>query len=54
MPSSPLGSLGPVDESVPVLPLAAIEALPAADRAAAYLAVHAELLARLEALPGSA
>jgi hypothetical protein len=42
-----------VNETGPALPLAAIEALPAADRPEAYLAVHAELLARLEAVPGS-
>jgi hypothetical protein len=40
------------DDTAPALPLAAIEALPAADRAGAYLEVHAELLARLEAVPG--
>jgi hypothetical protein len=42
-----------VDQHLPPLPLAAIEALPASDRAAAYLALHAELLARLEALPAA-
>jgi hypothetical protein len=40
-----------VEETAPALPLAAIEALPAAERADAYLAVHAQLLARLEAVP---
>jgi hypothetical protein len=38
-----------VDATAPSLPIAAIEALPLGDRAAAYLAVHAELLHRLEA-----
>ena len=37
----------------PSLPLAAIEALQAADRAGAYLALHADLLARLEAVPAA-
>jgi hypothetical protein len=36
-----------------LLPLAAIEALPTADRADAYLALHADLLARLEAVPAA-
>ncbi|HEV7623438.1 MAG TPA: hypothetical protein VGO26_04830 [Amnibacterium sp.] len=40
-----------MDQHLPALPLAAIEALPAADRADAYLALHAQLLARLEAVP---
>lgn len=40
-----------MDESTPALPVAAIEALPLGDRAEAYLAVHADLLARLEAVP---
>jgi hypothetical protein len=34
-----------------LLPLPAIEALPIGERAAAYLAVHAELLRRLEGSP---
>jgi len=38
-------------QRAPSLPLAAIEALPPGDRAEAYLAVHEELLARLEATP---
>jgi hypothetical protein len=42
--------LGLVD---PTLPLAAIDALPIAERADAYLALHAELLARLEAVPSA-
>jgi hypothetical protein len=40
-----------VDPSGTRLPLAAIEALPVAERAAAYLAVHADLLRRLEGAP---
>ncbi|MCU1475092.1 hypothetical protein [Amnibacterium sp.] len=40
-------------QSLPSLPVAAIEALPAGDRADAYLALHAELLARLEAVPAA-
>jgi hypothetical protein len=40
-----------VDPHPPILPLAAIEALPAGERADAYLALHVELLARLEAVP---
>jgi hypothetical protein len=42
-----------VDQPLPSLPLAAIEALRACDRADAYLALHAELLARLEAVPAA-
>jgi hypothetical protein len=42
-----------VDQPLPSLPLAAIEALPTADRASAYLTLHAELLARLEAVPAA-
>ena len=40
-----------MDPHPPILPLAAIEALPTGERAEAYLALHAELLARLEAVP---
>ena len=40
-----------MDSHLPTLPLAAIEALPAGERADAYLALHADLLARLEAVP---
>ncbi|MGN6742729.1 MAG: hypothetical protein ACTHJL_05450 [Amnibacterium sp.] len=40
-----------MEETAPALPLSAIEALPAADRVPAYLVVHAQLLARLEAAP---
>jgi hypothetical protein len=40
-----------VDPAGTRLPLTAIEALPVADRAAAYLAVHADLLRRLEDPP---
>jgi hypothetical protein len=42
-----------VDPHLPPLPLPAIEALPTADRAVAYLALHDELLARLEAVPAA-
>jgi len=38
---------------LPTLPLAAIDALPTGERADAYLALHAELLARLEAAPAA-
>lgn len=41
-----------MEERTPALPVPAVEALPLGDRAEAYLAVHAELLARLEATPG--